>query len=81
MKLSRVPEDTETFFFGVYVCFLGVWLRLPYEQEGVCYPLLMSFEENFFNRLNYSATKLFSFRSDRSIIPPTALTTTKSFTI
>src|SRR5437867_8355135 len=30
-------------------CFLVDWLRLPHEQEGVHYPLLMSLVDDFFN--------------------------------
>jgi Transposase DDE domain len=37
--------------FATWSYFLVDWLRLPHEQEGVHFPFLMSFVEDFFNTL------------------------------
>jgi hypothetical protein len=50
-------------FFEVCACFLVYWLNLLEKQEGAHSLLLMSFAENFFNRLIRSATSFWPPRN------------------
>ena len=60
--------------FRVGVCFLVYLLSLPSEQEGTHFLLLMSFVEDFFNRLN-------SYTAPCSTSAGTARNQTGQFTV